>query len=295
VSRSTKVAEPKPHPRENWTREEVEATVADYLHMLTLELSGQAYNKTEHRRNLLKKLRSRNDGAVERKHQNISAVLIAHGWPYVSGYRPLGNYQGLLADVVADRIGQDLTIGRAAESAADQLAAMPLLTTTENLMVEPPKLVQSVKSPVSDYFAHGRKGIKRDYLDREARNRSLGKAGEEFVVEYERQRLHEAGKKRLAEQVDHVAVSKGDGLGYDVLSFDTSGRELFIEVKTTAFGKDTPFFISKNEVEFSKAFPSDFHLYRLFEFRKTPRMFDLKGPVDRNCHLDPFSFVGRFS
>ncbi len=280
---------------ENWTREEVEATVADYLHMLTLELSGQTYSKTEHRRNLLQKLRNRNDGAVERKHQNISAVLIAHGWPYISGYKPLGNYQGLLAEVVADRISQDATIDRAAEFAADQQAFVPLLKATADLMVDAPKLVQSVKSPVSDYFAHGKKGIKRDYLDREARNASLGKAGEEFVVEYERRRLHEAGKKRLAENVDHVALSKGDGLGYDVLSFDTSGRELFIEVKTTAFGKDTPYFISKNEVEFSKAFPSDFHLYRLFEFRKSPRMFDLKGPVDRNCHLDPFSFVGRFS
>ena len=280
---------------ENWTREEVEATVADYLHMLTLELSGQSFNKTEHRRNLLQKLKNRSGGAVERKHQNISAVLIAHGWPYVSGYKPLGNYQGLLAEVVADRIAQDMTIDRAAESAADQQAFVPLLKTIENLMVEAPKLAQSAKSPVSDYFFQGKKGIKRDYLDREARNASLGQAGEEFVVEYERLRLYDAGKKRLAEKVDHVAASKGDGLGYDVLSFDMTGRELFIEVKTTAFGKDTPFFISKNEVEFSKAFPSDFHLYRLFEFRKAPRMFDLKGPVDRNCHLDPFSFVGRFS
>lgn len=280
---------------ENWNREEVEATVADYLHMLTLELAGQTYNKTEHRRNLLQKLRNRNDGAVERKHQNISAVLMAHGWPYISGYKPLGNYQGLLAEVVSDRIAQDNSIDLAAESATAQPAVVPLISTTKDLMVDPPKLVQSAKSPIADYFAHGRKGIKRDYLDREARNSSLGKAGEEFVVAYERQRLHEAGKKRLAESVDHVSASKGDGLGYDVLSFDITGRELFIEVKTTAFGKDTPFFISKNEIEFSKAFPVDFHLYRLFEFRKSPRMFDLKGPVDRNCHLDPFSFIGRFS
>lgn len=280
---------------EKWTREEAEATVADYLHMLTLELSGQTYNKTEHRRNLLLKLENRSGGAVERKHQNISAVLIAHGWPYVAGYKPLGNYQGLLAEVVADRISHDRAIDRAAESAADQQAFVPLLKTTENLMVEAPKLAQTAKSPTSEYFTRAKKGIKRDYLDREARNASLGKAGEEFVVEYERLRLYEAGKTKLAEKVDHVASTQGDGLGYDVLSFDTTGRELFIEVKTTAFGKDTPFFISKNEVEFSKAFPSDFHLYRLFEFRKSPRMFDLKGPVDRNCHLDPFSFVGRFS
>jgi hypothetical protein len=29
----------------DWSREEVEAIVSDHFHMLTLELSGQAYNK----------------------------------------------------------------------------------------------------------------------------------------------------------------------------------------------------------------------------------------------------------
>ena len=33
---------------ENWSRLEVEAGVADYLTMLTLELNGQRYSKTEH-------------------------------------------------------------------------------------------------------------------------------------------------------------------------------------------------------------------------------------------------------
>ena len=36
-----------------WSRIEVEATVADYFHMLVMELSGQSYNKTAHRRALL--------------------------------------------------------------------------------------------------------------------------------------------------------------------------------------------------------------------------------------------------
>lgn len=49
--------------------------------------------------------------------------------------------------------------------------------------------------------------VKRDYLEREARNRSLGLAGELLVM---------------------------DGAGYDILSFDTDGRERFIEVKTRA-------------------------------------------------------------
>ncbi len=55
-----------------WTREEVEATVADYFDMLGAELSGRSYNKAEHNRALLAQLRpERTRGAVERKHQNI--------------------------------------------------------------------------------------------------------------------------------------------------------------------------------------------------------------------------------
>lgn len=58
----------------DWSREEVEAIVADYLHMLTLELSGQSYNKTEHRRRLQAKLNQRSDGSIEFKHCNIRGV-----------------------------------------------------------------------------------------------------------------------------------------------------------------------------------------------------------------------------
>ena len=39
-----------------WSREEVEAIVADYLQMLTMELAGQSFNKTQHRQRLQGKL-----------------------------------------------------------------------------------------------------------------------------------------------------------------------------------------------------------------------------------------------
>src|SRR5258706_12079264 len=87
-----------------WTREEVEATVADYLDMLTKELTGQLYSKTDHRRRLLRLLDNRTEGAIERKHQNISAILIELHCPWISGYKPLSNYQELLFDVVEARL-----------------------------------------------------------------------------------------------------------------------------------------------------------------------------------------------
>ena len=89
---------------DDWTREEVEATVADYLAMLADELSGRSYVKAEHRRRLMPLLRDRSEQSVEFKHANVSAVLIDLGFPYISGYKPRGNYQRLLREVVVDRL-----------------------------------------------------------------------------------------------------------------------------------------------------------------------------------------------
>ena len=278
---------------EDWSRAEVEAVVADYLHMLTQELAGQSYNKTAHRRALQVKLRNRSDGSIERKHQNISAVLLELRCPYIPGYKPLSNYQGLVFDVVADRLAHDRLFDQSAVSAAEKPAAVPLAPEFARLL-EPPPAVRRVAEPEPAPYLARSGGLRRDYLDREARNRSLGAAGEAFVVAFERYRLHAAGAKRLSDRVEHVSQTRGDGLGYDVLSFEPDGRERFVEVKTTAFGKETPFFISRNEVEFSGAFADQFHLYRLFEFRRKPRMFDLAGNVQQRCHLDAVSFLGRF-
>lgn len=275
-----------------WSREEVEAAVSDYLHMLTLELSGQSYNKSEHRRGLQTRLRGRSEGSIERKHQNISAVLIDLGCPYISGYKPLSNYQAILFDGVQERLSQDRLFDRSAISAAEQPAVMPLLPDLD-FVVEAPPLTSEVSEPNAIYSVR-RKGIQRDYLAREARNRSLGAAGEEFVMAYERSRLITLGSQKLSDKVEQVSRTKGDGLGFDVLSFEPDGRERFIEVKTTAFGKETPFFISQNEADFSAEFAEQFHLYRLFDFRKQPKMFDLSGRIHDKVRLDPISYLARF-
>lgn len=276
-----------------WSRTEVEATVADYLHMLLLELSGQTYSKTAHRRALLAKLDNRSGGAIEFKHQNISAILISLGCPYITGYKPRGNYQQLLREVIEERIAQDQLLDNAALAAASAPAVTPLFEDFSKLLVDAPKLTRTVKEPKQHY--HLPLPQKRDYLEREARNAALGYAGEEFVLNFERFRLHNLGHKTLSDKVEHVAVTKGDGLGFDILSFDPSGRERFIEVKTTAFGKETPFFVSRGEVKFAQEHKEEFHLYRLFEFRKLPKMFDLPGSIENHCLMNPVSYICEFS
>ena len=79
-----------------WSNIEVELIVADYFKMLSSELKGENYSKATHRRSLLPLLANRSDGSVEFKHQNISAVLVNLGQPYIKGYLPRFNYQKIL-------------------------------------------------------------------------------------------------------------------------------------------------------------------------------------------------------
>jgi hypothetical protein len=273
----------------DWTRFEVEAIVADYLRMLGLELAGQSFNKTAHRRALLEKLADRSAGSVEFKHCNISAVMIDLGFPYIKGYQPRFNYQSLLRDVVESQVSRFTELDSLALAAVQQPAISPLIQNFETLVVDAPGRKHVASDVVTSCTP-----VKRDYLAREARNMSLGLAGEEFVVQYEHWRLVRLGLMHLADRVDHVSQSKGDGLGYDVLSFEANGRERFIEVKTTSFGKDTPFFVTKTELNLSRDAKEQFHLCRLFEFRQTPRMFSLKGELDSHCNLDPVTFRATF-
>jgi len=283
-----------------WSREEVELIVADYFRMLTLELSSQSYSKAAHRRALAPKLNNRSEGSIERKHQNISAVMIACGCHYVIGYKPLPNYQGLLFDVVASRLESDRQFHRIAQEASERSATVPFVEDFDGVLVDPPAPVDrdgirdehpELLSSYTEY--RKRSGVFRDYLGIEARNRSLGDAGEKFVLAYEEHRLRMAGKTILANRIDQVSHSKGEGLGYDVLSFDLDGRERFIEVKATVSGKFAPFFMSANELEVSEDVPDQYHLYRVFEFRHAPRLFDLPGNVKHYCRLDPMSYMAR--
>lgn len=109
------------------------------------------------------------------------------------------------------------------------------------------------------------KGVHIDYMEEAKRQKELGEAGEEFVYQRERDivKTYRLGKDR---QVRRVARLDGDGLGYDILSYDRCGRELYIEVKTTAGSEESPFFITANELAMSEMFPEQYRLYRVYNF-----------------------------
>ncbi len=278
---------------ENWSHLEVEACVADYLDMLTLELNGQRYSKTDHAKALMQKLDDRSRPSIEFKHGNISAVMLALGYPYINGYKPRGNYQALLLDIAEEQVQRNMALQEAAQAAVLQPALATAVEAMQHIWVPAPKPGKVREEPPS--YQPNFSSIRRDYLAQESRNRSLGRAGELFVLELEVRRLHDAGRKILSERVEHVAVTQGDGLGFDVLSYEEDGRERLIEVKTTAFGELTPFYVSRNEVARSEQDADRYRLYRLFDFRKKPRLFNLGGPITAHCELDAVSYLARLS
>ena len=278
----------------NWSRLEVEAVVADHVAMLEEELQGRDYNKTKHRKLLSAMLDGRSDSSIERKHQNISAILISLEHPWITGYKPLGNYQALLAGVVFDRLSNDDELATLAEQAVLAPAQISHLDEILDRIDDPPDAVELKYPPLKERFRiPGRTRSRTNYLQLEANNASLGRAGEEFILRFERARLQHLGRESLADRVEHIAVTEGDGAGFDIRSFEPHGADRFIEVKTTAYGKQTPFFVSRNEVAVSNYHARRYHLFRLFKFRVDPRFYPLDGSIEDSCLLKPVQFEAR--
>lgn len=263
--------------------------------MLTKQLRGESFNKSAHRRNLANLLNSRSERSIESKHQNISAVLIRLGYPNIPGYKPLFNYQHLLGEMVIQHIASNENFEEAVGLAVDAPAKAAQVSNILKRLVPPPEpnpvqlVIQGVAETRTKYFRQ------INYLEREARNASLGLAGELFVLQYERARLIDSGQANLADRVEHTSVELGDGAGFDIRSFETNGRDRLIEVKTTAYGKYTPFYVSSKELRVSQNEHECYHLFRVFEYRNHPKIFTLNGRLDQICHLEPSIYVTHVS
>lgn len=274
---------------DDWSREEVEAAVADYFAMLAKELSGVPYNKAEHNRHLQKILARRSKGLIEFKHQNITAVLIELGFANIPGYKPRFNYQDLLRIVVEDWLANAKQLQEIAHNAVERpVNAPPEVEDILSILVPPP-IRDAKPESLQERPTVKRKLLPRNYLEAEARNWSLGRAGEEFILRFEYERLWRANKRTLANRIEHVAEAQ-DNLGFDIKSFEVDGSERLIEVKTTRFGAWTPFFASRNEVEVSESRDEHYQLYRLFSFTRQPKLFTLGGSLGRTCELNAIQF-----
>jgi hypothetical protein len=269
----------------DWQNDELDAIVADYFAMLEADLSGRPYVKSHHSRELMAKI-GRTHRSVEFKHQNLSAVLDELGLPWIPGYKPKRNYQNAIFDA----------IDRYLTGHPNLLTSVPIVRaaspTSSDVFVAPPALVVSDK-PAPDRL---RELIRKfDPVERDHLNRSLGKAGEEFVLDLERRRLTEADRTDLAQKIRWVAAEDGDGAGYDISSFEPNGQERLLEVKTTNGSARTPFFLSRNECDVAAERPEDWRIYRVHCFAREPRIFTIAPPLDQSVSLRPEIWSASFS
>jgi hypothetical protein len=265
-----------------WSDWEVDAIVADYVSMLMDEIAGTHFNKSDHRR-ALQTLTGREPGSIERKHQNISAVLERLGMPFIRGYKPLAHFQNALLDAVERYL-----------TAKGELI-LQFISTAPNLVAESPDLwigpVPEIDPKEPSEPERLRQLIRKfDPAERDARNRSLGRCGEELVFLREQRWLRAHGQADLARKVEWTSEVRGDGAGYDIRSFDLDGSERLIEVKTTNGPAKTPFFLSENERSFSDERADVFRLLRLYRFAEKPSAFELRPPLSERLALSPTNY-----
>lgn len=273
----------------NWSSNEVILIVADYFSMLIDELLGNRVDKAIHNKSLLPLLNDRTAGSISYKYQNISAVLIEMGLPFIHGYKPLYNYQKMLIAEVERFVRQNI-----------DLEQIFLRFSDINMVVKPVELDKWLVSPPNRgkdiaKISFSRNPIKINYLKREQENHLLGLSGEELVFQYEKRCLVAAGLDHLSDGVKWSSKDRGDGLGYDILSKNINGTDKFIEVKTTKLSKETPFYFSDNEFQFSIENEHNYYLYRIFDFNNITKLFILNGRFDNFCQLQPMSFKGSFN
>jgi hypothetical protein len=271
---------------DDWTDAQNNLIVADHFAMLADDLAGRPYNKAAHNRTLQMAL-GRPRGAIEFKHQNVSAVLQGMGETWLTGYLPRFNFQTSLEDAVARWLaahpGWLTRLPTAATGDANGV------TEPEPLWIGPPPAQRNAPPP-AELELMTSVAQRFDVAARDARNRALGRAGEACVFAHERATLVSAGRTDLAREVRWISDEEGDGAGYDIASFTPTGNERLIEVKTTNGWERTPFHISRNELAVAEARREDWRLVRLWNFARAPRAFEIRPPLHEHVALTPMSF-----
>lgn len=260
----------------DWSPVELDAIISDYFEMWDDELARRPYVKSRHRAALMG-ITGRSAASVEFKHRNISAVLQELGLPWIWGYKPAMNYQEALFEAV-DRY---LSGHREVLEPQPSLARRDI-TMLDEIFVTAPNRSPAARRPGLDRLIR-----KFDPVERDFRNRQLGRDGEEFVFGLERRRLIARDRGDLASRVRWVAQEDGDGAGFDILSFDDQGGERLIEVKTTAGAARTPFFLTRNELAVAQERGHSWHLYRVHLFAQSPKIYTVRPPLDEALRLEP--------
>lgn len=152
-------------------------------------------------------------------------------------------------------------------------AKFSLINPISNKVIQPDE-VTTIKEKTRRFI-----GRKVDWEKVRDRNNEIGDQGEEFVLEFEIDRLIETlsiERAKAMQNVQHLSRLQGDGLGYDISSINDDGSPRYIEVKTTSGDFNQPFFMSENERRFFEEYGDSAFIYRVYNFDKEARHGSVK-------------------
>lgn len=276
-------------PQRFTTSFSVHASVREYFTLLQARLRGRHWWESARSETVSDRFQREGSTRIDLQHRQISAILIGHGLPYLSNYRPLPDPDPALIDAVAAYLRNHPAVLELMERDVFRpIEAIPKVADPEAVLVSPPAAEELPRLDGKLDRSGPLTGV--DFLAREQRNRSLVKAGQQFVLAFETARLLARGLDAYASAVEHVVAEEGDGAGYAIHSYGLDGSDRYIEVKTTAYGRETPFYVSAPEVAMSRLHGDRFWIYRVFAFRDEPRLYMLHGALDDSLNLEPTEY-----
>ena len=133
----------------------------------------------------------------------------------------------------------------------------------------------------------------QDYERSQRNQRKAGESAEVAVINYEKDKLNNAGRPDLADMVKQVSKVSSD-FGYDILSFEIVNgvaQEIHIEVKSAKLSNSyIEFFISQNELDKFKNDPA-YKLYCLIRMGRNYKLHEVnKAEFFANNYLSPMSY-----
>lgn len=273
-----------------WTEYEIDQAVGLYMDLYVRAANGEKFSKSDAFLEMSQRLGVRTKSSVELKMCNISSVMVGLDRPHLPGLGPMPNIQRALVPHVVSALQR---IHAVDDSALKLVTARPATGPIDLVMATK---VPSLLDPTNLFADRIPLAVRRNYIELEARNSALGLAGELSVLEFEERRLRKLGATRLANRIEHVSSVRGDGMGYDIHSFEADGRDKLIEVKTTTGSGAVPFFVSRNELTVSRDLSDVYCLSRVFDYplqnvrRKKVQLYELRGSLDDTCFLAADSF-----
>lgn len=281
---------------DNWSQEESEFICDYYIKELKKYLTKKGFKKQVEAKSYLMKALLKTSKAVRLKLHHISSILVNSDLPYLEYFKPIPRAEIDLIDWNETKVLKNILLDKFNEPLFVELLTTISDRTEYEITVSTDTQIET--PPEDDVFEHLKNieqpslriRTKINYVEREIRNTKLGEAGENWVMNFEKQRLISIGKEYLASQIVWASKEIGDGLGFDIISFNSSGDKIYIEVKTTCLGKYSAFYLTQKEVETSLKLKSNFIIYRVFDFNKETKLFTVDSSLEDSLDLIPTTF-----